>query len=334
MFREMIEQAMVDVKGDDTRLVDLIERISDAVYGLMALREADNVAEISESDRAFVERNYARWQRGFHKLEMLRQISIEAGIAFQKQFLKHPIYHTDPLLGVLMRHHANACRITGEILVLLRCGYPDGALARWRTLFEILVTSTVLHRYGNDAAIDYIKHGKIQAVEGMKEYQKTAKDMSLEPYEEADLQAAIRYAEELSDGKQYFKWAEKYTGFGKLEKLREHVGLGKWSHNYKWASQSVHADFSEMRAMLAMAEAKQDLMLVGPSNSGLIDPAHMTAISLMQISAMFLTAHMGNSKVIDYTDSLVYMSLMDRYAEAVGREFLACAAAAPPANGK
>ncbi len=68
---------------------------------------------------------------------MLNQISIEAGMEFQKYFLTFPEYMADPLLGVLMRQHANACRITGEIILMLKGGYPDGAIARWRTLFEI-----------------------------------------------------------------------------------------------------------------------------------------------------------------------------------------------------
>jgi len=37
-----------------------------------------------------------------------------------------------------------------------------------------------------------------------------------------------------------------------------------------------------------MSEAKQFVLQVGPSNSGLVDPIHMTAVSLTQMTTTFL----------------------------------------------
>lgn len=223
-----------------------------------------------------------------------------------------------------MRQHANACRIAGEIILLLKGGYPDGALARWRSLFEISVTCLVINKYGCDAAKDYIRHGLIKAVEGMEEYQKTAKEMNLQPYDENEISAAIAFKEQISDGESHFHWARKYAGFSKLEKLREDVGLGKWSHNYKLASRNVHADYSEMLSLFAMCEAKQDMLLVGQSNSGMIEPAHMTAITLAQITSAFLTAHIHEDNELDYTNSTLFLMLIQHYVDAVGESFLKC----------
>ena len=147
-----------------------------------------------EDIKEFEKSNYERWKLGFHKLEMLRFLSIEAGIEFQKYLiLKFPEYKNSPLLHVLTTQHANACRITGEIILLLKGGYADGALSRWRTLFEIVVVCLVIHKSGEDAAVDYIKHGKIKTIEGMEEHQKTAQDMNLKPYEEQELRNAIEF---------------------------------------------------------------------------------------------------------------------------------------------
>lgn len=327
MFGELfkiIEEELIH-GSNSVDFEDALKLAATKLCDLMVLNEADNVCQINKENEAFVERNYGRWQTGFMKLQMLREISLEAGMVFQKQFLQYPEYETDPLLGVLMRQHANACRITGEIIWLLKGGYADGALARWRTLFEISVNCLVVRKYGCEAAVDYIKHGKIKAVEGMQEYQKTAEEMNVEPYENDFLEAAIKLKDELSGGDENFKWAKKYTGFGKLEKLREHVGLGKWSHNYKLASKYVHADYSEMWSLLAMSEATQDMLLTGSSNSGLVQPAHMTAITLSQITVAFLTAHIEVSSKLDYSHSLMFLSLLDKYVDAVGQEFLRCA---------
>lgn len=336
MFGELLKifKKKLKTHSDSVKVEDVFRLASEKIYDLIASSEPDHVKQLNSEDEEFVERNYNRWKSGFHKLQMLKQISLEAGMEFQKQFLQHSEYETDPLLGVLMRQHANACRVTGEIILLLKGGYADGALARWRTLFEISVTCLVIRKYGRGAAEDYIKHGKIKAVEGMQEYQKTAKDMNLEPYADDELEAAIQLKEELSGGDKNFQWARKYAGFGKLEKLREDVGLGKWSHNYKLASKHVHADYSEMVSLFAMSEANQDILLAGPSNSGLVEPAHMAAITLGQITASFLTAYIDEPNKLDYSDSQMYLSLIQKYVDAVGEEFLKCSHETLPQSNK
>ncbi|RWU08078.1 hypothetical protein EGC76_11500 [Pseudidiomarina gelatinasegens] len=326
MFEEILKH--VNKRLDDCtepyEFSEVLERCSLHLYELMTASDEASVKELNLTSEEFNKRNYLRWKDGFQKLEMLRQISIEAGMEFQKHFLSIPKYETDPMLGVLMRQHANACRITGEIILLLKGGYPDGAIARWRSLFEISVTCLVINKYGSDAAKDYIRHGRVKAVEGMEEYQKTAKEMNLQPYDENEISAAIALKEKISDGESHFHWARKYAGFSKLEKLREDVGLGGWSHNYKLASRNVHADYSEMLSLFAMSEAKQDMLLVGQSNSGMAEPAHMTAITLAQITSVFLTAHIHEDNELDYTNSTLFLMLIKHYVDAVGESFLKC----------
>ncbi|MCG9738468.1 DUF5677 domain-containing protein [Shewanella insulae] len=326
MFEEILKHVkeQMDENSEPYELSELLERSSLHLYELMSAAEEENVKELNLGSEEFNKMNYLRWKDGFQKLDMLRQISIEAGMEFQKHFLSIPEYETDPLLGVLMRQHANACRIAGEVILLLKGGYPDGALARWRSLFEISVTCLVINKYGRDAAKDYIRHGRVKAVEGMEEYQKTAKEMNLQPYDENEISAAIALKEEMSEGETHFHWARKYAGASKLEKLRENVGLGKWSHNYKLASRNVHADYSEMLSLFAMSEAKQDMLLVGQSNSGMVEPAHMTAITLAQITSAFLTAHIHEDNDLDYTNSTLFLMLIKHYVDAVGESFLEC----------
>ncbi|VEB36701.1 Uncharacterised protein [Legionella sainthelensi] len=331
---EHIFELLFKELGEKVSLLDgeeIITLMIDKAMGLIAMSETEVIDSVNNVEKQFIERNYNRWKSGFNKLEMLRQISLEAGAKFQKQFLKYPEFESDPLLGVLLRHHANACRITGEIIVLLKNGYADGALARWRTLFEILITCLVIKKYGKEAAEDYIKHGVVKSVEGMEEYQKTAAEMGLEPYNKEEFKEAIKLKDFITQGENYYQWATKYAGASKLEKLREIVGMSKWSHNYKLASKHVHADYSEMKSLFAMSEAKQDLLLAGSSNSGLVEPASMTAVTFNQITATFLTAYIEKeNSPLNYNISLIYLAILDKYAEAVGLEFLACERAITP----
>jgi Family of unknown function (DUF5677) len=324
MFSALFKIAEEELRGD-SKSVDyenILNLVSEKLYDLTVSTEVDNVNQLNMKNEAFIKRNYERWKSGFQKLQMLHEISLEAGMEFQKQFLQYPEYETDPLLDVLMRHHVSACRITGEIILLLRGGYADGALARWRTLFEISVNGLVIQKHGRNAAKDYIKHGKITAITGMMEYQKTAKDMNREPYSDNELETAILLKEKLSGGNNSFCWAREHAKVGKLGRLVEYVGMGKWSHDYKLACEQVHANYSEMLSLLGMSEAKQDMLLAGPSNSGLVEVAHMTAIILSQITEIFLTSHINESNKLDYSDSMIYLSLIKKYVDAVGVEFL------------
>lgn len=324
MFKQMLEHAEKELERleEPFEYSDVIELATRKLITSLKESEDSQVKDLIISSDEFIKNNRERWKVGFTKLHALRNLSLEAGIEFQKQFLSIPEYETDPLLGVLMRQHANSCRITGEIIHLLEGGYPDAALARWRTLYEIAVTCLVIQKYGNGAAIEYIKHGKVKAVEGMEEYQKTAYEMGLKPYSEEEMNKARNLKEKIIKGKKHYHWALEYTGFSKLDRLREDVGLGKWSHNYKWASRGVHADYREMLSLSAMSEAKNDGLLVGPSNSGLTEPAHFTAITLSQITSAFLFAYSQENTKLNYTNSIMFMNLISHYSNEVGDAFL------------
>ncbi len=328
LFDSLLEHAQKELEknGEEYDYEQILEYASKQLIKITQSNEENNVNELNNEYDGFNKRNNLRWKTGFQKLQTLHQISIEAGMEFQKQFLKYPEYETDSLLGVLMRQHANACRITGEIIHLLKGGYTDAALARWRTLFEIVVTCLILKKHGKEAAEDYIKHGTLKSIEGMQEYQKTAKDMNIEPFSEDEIKHALAIKKLLSEDEKSYHWAIKHTKYGKFEKLRDYVGLGKWSHNYKLASKNIHADYHEMLSLFAMSEAKEDLLLVGQSNSGMATPAHMTAISLAQITSVFLSTYINDENTkLNYINSTIFISLINQYTDDVGGEFLKCA---------
>jgi hypothetical protein len=327
LFESLLEHAQEELKksGKELDFEQLFKYALKQLIEIMQSNEEKNIKKLNDEYGAFNKRNYLRWKTGFQKLEMLRQISIDAGMEFQKQFLKYPEYKSDPLLGVLMRQHANACRITGEIIHLLKGGYADAALARWRSLFEIVVTCLVLNKHGKEAAVDYIKHGKLKSIEGIEEYQKTAVEMNVKPYSKEEIEQAIALKELLLGNEKSYHWATKYTKYGKLEKLREYVGLSKWSHNYMLASKYIHANYSEMLSLFAMSECNQDLLLIGQSNSGMTGPAHMTAISLSQITTIFLKTYINDKNTkLDYINATFFISLLKQYTDDVGNEFLKC----------
>lgn len=59
---------------------------------------------------------------------------------------------------VLLLLHTRACQTTMEIVTLLENGLADGALARWRTLYEIEVIASLINAHGDDLAERYLDH--------------------------------------------------------------------------------------------------------------------------------------------------------------------------------
>jgi len=325
LFEELIEIAENKLREteDSPSHEDILDLAVATLIAQTKTHEIETVKEIVSSNDAFIERNRTRWHVGFQKLHALHQTALQAGMEFQKQFLKHDEYKEDVLFGVLMRQHAHACRISGEIIHLLECGYPDGAVARWRTLYEISVTCLLIQKYGRDMAADYVRYGMVKNSEGIIEHQKTAAAMGLESFTDEELEAAKALKDGITEGERSWHWARKHAGVSKLEKLREIVGLGKWSHNYKLASRNVHSDYYEMSTLYGMSEAVDDILLVGQSNSGLTSPAHFTAISLAQITCAFILADSEDEQCeLDFTDSILFAKLIDNYIDEVGEAFL------------
>lgn len=325
MFEELLKIAEERLReyGDKVDHESVIELVASVLIKDTNEQEEANVKRIMSEHNAFLKRNRERWSVGFIKLHALRDTCLQAGMNFQQQLIKIPKYENDELIGVFMRQHAHACRITGEIIHLLEGGYPDAALARWRTLYEMVVTCLVIKKCGRAAAIDYIKHGMVQTAEGIEEHRKTADAMGQETFSEQEAKYYAQLKQCITQGNSGWHWARVHTGYKKIDKLREFVELDKWSHNYKLASRNVHADYYEMASLYGMREAKEDLLLYGQSNSGLTEPAHLTAITLAQITAIFLTTYIEDSdNALNYGDSALFMKIIENYVKEVGEAFL------------
>lgn len=81
-------------------------------------------------------------------------------------------------------------------------------------------------------------------------------------------------------------------------------------------SQNVHANPKGVFFRLGLYPEGQDILLAGPSNTGLADPGHGTAISLGQITVALLSTRPN-------IDRLVICNILVRLMGEIGEEFLA-----------
>ncbi|KAB1443583.1 hypothetical protein F8A88_04880 [Pseudodesulfovibrio senegalensis] len=102
---------------------------------------------------------------------------------------------------------------------------------------------------------------------------------------------------------------------GNFSDLEEDVNLDHFRPYYKWASQSIHGGPKGLMSRLGLCEAGTDILLVGQSDSGMTDPAHSTALSLVQATTNLL----GLEPTIDH---LVVTMIIGDMAHEIGKAFI------------
>jgi len=219
-------------------------------------------------------------------------ITRELGRQLAAQYSGEP----DGLPHVLVRLHARA----DEVLTLLQAGFADAAMARWRTLHEIAVTSLFLQERGETAAERFIAHEAIDALKAARLHQRHARRLGLTRLHRRDVDRLKRIVKKriatFGPGfKSSYGWAangpnDHVRGFDDVEKR---TSLSHWRPSYKSASHQVHATPNATFECIAIYG--RDGFLGGRSMLGVADPGQRTAISLNQATAALATCGKSGS---------------------------------------
>ena len=282
-----------------------------------------------EEERGFEERNFKRWQKAFDTLETMTEIAGEVGEACDKEGRAQAQSESDYRFEALSQLFPRALLVTREIIHLLKGGFPDAALSRWRSLHELTVTAMFIGRNDRAIALRYLASFDFQAKRAAKYFNLHAERANLMPFsaeELADIDARCALAldavgEEVEGD---WGWAAPALTKGKptFAALEKAVEMDHWRPRYKWASQHIHSGHRPSNKLLGACEARQPLMLVGRSNSGFTDPLHMTAISLLQITTIVL---FQNPNI----DRVVYSKILMTLSNSVGQLALECDSTRP-----
>lgn len=223
---------------------------------------------------------------------------------------------------VLVKLQLRAVQVTDEILCLLEGGLADGAMARWRTLNEIAGVALLIREHGEELAQRYLDHDIVESRKAMLQYQKYHVRLGHPPpdpremkkVEDAYAAAITKYGDEFKNAQ---GWAAKHLK--KANPLIAHIleasGIDHLGPYYKMASHSVHANPKGLSFKLSGSRDVRELN-TGPSNAGLTDPGHSTAISLNQISSALMT-------LAPSLDTMVTIKIMQALEEEIGPALLA-----------
>ncbi|WJR67080.1 DUF5677 domain-containing protein [Neorhizobium sp. CSC1952] len=299
----------------DQDLKDLLADMKDAVDVTLpkALTEAIKVTssnvvkrlekrwpEIKLSERHemqyFKDRLDLRWSPVLDPLHMMLVSSREVGETFAQKLSRSKAKKGIIKRKVLVMLHMRACQTTMEILTLLESGLPDGAYARWRTLYEISVVCFLVSRFGDEIAERYLAHEIVSERESvineLRHEGRTYEPEKMEeefPELEAEYQAAI--AKYGAAFKSSYGWAAhslnlKAPRFADLEEAVDWTSLPS---DYKWSSYKVHAGVAGTVWTLGTL-GNRDIILAGATNAGLEVPAINAAYSLLHVTSVLFEA--------------------------------------------
>lgn len=266
---------------------------------------AEKLAIIRDDIRGFGERNFARWEPAFDHLEMMWEIAQELGEAHGKDVQQRDDEDNNATMAALAHIFPKSLLVVQEIICLLKGGFPDGALTRWRSLHELSVTAMYIAQQGENVAIQYLLSFHFSARRAVHQMNDHSERAGLERFtveEIQDLDARCAEAERILGramvNDKNGEWPKITISHPTFAHVEESVGMAHWRPWYKWASSYTHANHRPADKSLGLAETTVAINLVGASNSGFVDPFQLTALSLAQLVATYLTHSINMDRIV------------------------------------
>lgn len=304
--KEINEEKLANTIHEITKNATAV--VSEDIYKELKSDMARMYAEEEEVTNEFLIRLNKQWQEGFLILQAIIKICEEVSIQLLEEF--HEEDHSDQkrtlVLRVLFKLHSKSIQAGKEVLTLLKSGYSDAALARWRSLHELnVIFKTLTFKFSDidftyDLTKRYLDYSKIEKIKEVYTYKKATGLLNLEPITRKE--EKIYHAEKDRLIKKYGKdfekpymWAkplfprirDRQIYFSDFEKL---VGIDRLTPYYKQANYQVHASPKGIYQSLSMVSSveQESFYLYGGSNYGLSLPGQLAGISLSQITTNLL----------------------------------------------
>lgn len=237
-----------------------------------------------------------RWSKGLNDLRLLLAISRDVGETYYKRLRRSKAKKGLLARDVLGRLHTRACQVTAEIITLLENGYADGAMSRWRTLYEISVVGTLIAKNGDDLAERYIEHEAIESKRAMDEFVRNHADLGYAPPSKREIAAVTKRCNAAVNkfGTAFgtpYGWAIGYIGINnpnpKFVHLEDAAGRAMMRSHYKMASYNIHASPKGITFRLGTID-DPNMLIAGATNAGLEEPGQNTAITLTTLTSYLM----------------------------------------------
>lgn len=273
-----------------------------------------------KESRGFESRLRTVWRQPFDQLDMLIAIADESGSNANAVLRRRRSKKCRALVEVLTRLHARACQVAREIAMLLRSGFGDGAIARWRTLHELAATSEFIRNGGEPLATRYLHFHAVEAKRAADQYMEWCGKRGERPLPkrlvrriDTEFKNVIKtYGRPFAND---YGWAAEGLGIAKPKfwDIEKGANVSFWRPDYRMASYNVHANPKGILFRLGLST--DDILLTGPSNCGLGDPGRNTSASLTPMTCNLVLMHPS-------LDSIVTAKIMLKLSASVERLFV------------
>lgn len=315
-------EAVLQTLTDDTSTL-LVEAAEAVVPGCLARLKRTwprYKRRDAQAIRGFRQRLERRWLEPLDRLEMMIVIAREAGSSLSERTSRIE-FDRPQVLDVVTRLHARTCQVAEECLLLLRHGFADGAMARWRTIHELAVIAMFLARADEDTAERYRAYDVIETLDSASDYIAHQDALGVEPVERTYIASLNRQCNDLclryGDAfRKPYGWAAHKFGNSKMsfEKLANSLSVGHWLPYVNMAHQRIHAGPKGVFYQLGQL-GEERALIAGPSNYGLADPGAHTCVALLQATVALLSLSAN-------VDSVVTMRVLESLCDEAEQTFL------------
>lgn len=258
------------------------------------------------------------YEQEFTILEGFFDFSIEVGGALDKCI---PQPEKPFLQFALLRIHERALKVARESKILLENGSASGAMARWRTLFEFSVVSTLLIK-DPQLAKKYIEYAAIDDYKCAKKLVEYRDRLNLNAYNsEVFCEIKSKYDTVKKKygwtGKKDYEWAiNEEIKAPNLFELAKAVNL---EHLYAYVDEAHKYNHPSMRYLL------NDRGTIAPEDDtqhylftpfGMELPIQLIAISLYQINFSVINGYI-QLDLADVNQMLFYLQQNDEFPKAI-----------------
>lgn len=266
-----------------------------AVARLLAAYRQDlpgQLVQLKATRREVADRVDELWSEALDRYDQCSLVAYALGRALNERHRLTAAERHDCIFEVLTRLHTQALLVGGEIRTLLRAGYAQGALARARTMHELVVVANFIRAHDQETAERFLIHEQNEScrlAEGYEEQALALGAAAIDPSVIAQLRAR-RDDLEQEYGRGFlsaYGWAGEALkpGNRKHEPTFRHletaVDLAGGRPFYQLASKQVHVGSLGSGAHMAMVEQTR-VYATAPNVRDLHLPANAVLLGLLE----------------------------------------------------
>lgn len=288
------------------------------------------IAERESGRRSVEEAMQNEYGSAFANYMAASQVAYELGSTIHEEYIQSGAADEFlPSCQILFLLHGKACTIAAEVLHLLRGGFPDGANARHRTLYELSIIMDILSGVDREPiALRYIEYAHVERFDEMNGYQKHCSDLNYKPFTQEEMAEAAADFQNVID--KYGSKFRKRNGWAaplfndkfpiSIVDLERFVGVTHRRPFYTNANHQVHAG---PRAALLNLRSRGLVSYIGVgarSGEEVAEVAHGTLIYLLHCTACL---HVRISRLVESNlDAIIGLEALQDLVEDAGKSFL------------